>query len=235
MIRIVSFKWRKSRKGYQLPGVVEYGPDHVNRHYAGFRRHLRMPFEYCCITDDPAGLAKGIRVIPLWDKCRDLGGCFNRLYVFSPDMREIIGPRFACVDLDCVLTGDVTPVFNRPIDFIINGYFPLPRGDNARDQRYNGGMFMMDAGARRQVWDSFDPLHSPAEIAARRGDVVGSDQAWIRLALGPDEARYGPADGVYEARKVNGSLPHDARIVFFAGKRDPSEMRYAWVRQHWTL
>jgi hypothetical protein len=235
-LRIVLMKWKAPGVGFLLPNQKrghEYGPDHVNIAHAMLKRHLRMPFETVCITDDPAGIDPAIRCIPLWDKCRYLGGCFNRLYVFSADMARFIGPRFACLDLDCVIVDDVTPIFARTEKFIINSYSPAPSGAWA-EQLYNGGLFMMDAGARAQVWDLFDYDNSPAWVQDRR-DRVGTDQAWIREVLGPDEARFTKSDGVYEARDIGATLPADARLVMFAGARDPSKTRIEWVKENWRL
>src|SRR5690606_4765132 len=97
-----------------------YNASHVNTLYSMLRRHYRRPFEFICVTDDPIGIDENIKCLPLWDKCIYLGGCYNRLYVFSDHMKNFIGPRFACVDMDCVIVGDVTPIFDRTEDFIIN-------------------------------------------------------------------------------------------------------------------
>lgn len=192
-----------------------------------------MPHEFVCITDLGSRLPTEIKVIKLWDKCRELGGCFNRLYAFSPDMREIIGDRFACVDLDCVITGDVTGIFGMTDEFLINRYQPWPGSEAEKDQRYNGSLIIMDAGARRQVWDVFDPRSVP-RIIERNQHVVGSDQAWIRLVLGAREKTLGPEHGIFEARNVGESLPEDARMVFFSGRRDPSLAKYDWVKRNWA-
>lgn len=234
-LKIVLFKWSFTGVGFQLPSQMwggGYTPDHVNIAARMLRRHLKMPFEVLCVTDDPTGIDDSIRCIPLWDKCRFLGGCYNRLYVFSKDMARFIGPRFACLDIDCVLTGDVTPIFSRREEFIINAY---QSGDATRhiDQRYNGGLFMMDAGARSRVWDCFDIDIHPQDMEAR-ADRIGTDQAWIREILGPDEAVFkGPEDGIYEARNIGPDLPRDARLVMFAGRRDPTTARWQWVKDHY--
>jgi hypothetical protein len=90
----------------------------------------------------------------------------------------------------------------------------------------------MTAGARPRVWLDFDPKRVPAAIAARRRFCIGTDQAWIRLRLGKTEARF--KDGVYEFRQIGANLPADARVVMFAGQRDPStSLEIAWVREHW--
>ena len=83
-----------------------------------------------------------------------------------------------------------------------------------------------------QVWKKFDPERTPAIVSNRR-DIVGTDQAWIRECLGPDEKTWDHRDGVYEARNLRGALPYDARIVFFAGNRDPSTSNQNWISEHW--
>lgn len=233
-LTIVCFLWRRNPSGFQLPAVIDYGPEHVRRLERGLKRHMRTPFRFVCITDQPESL-EGIETIPLWDKCSGLGGCYNRLYTFSPDMRQLIGERFVCIDIDCIVMGDLTPLFSRPESFVINRYIPSPAGDCAKDQDYNGGLYMMDAGARADVWDHFNPVISPmlVDAAKDQGKVVGTDQAWIRLVLGSGEATFGPEHGVYEARMIGRELPADAKLVFFAGRRDPSRCGYKWARENW--
>jgi hypothetical protein len=150
-------------------------------------------------------------------------------------MRELLGPRFIAIDLDCVITGDLAPIFERTEDFVMNAYC-CPREN---DQHYNGSLIMMNAGSRKKVWDRFDPVESPRLIRESRGTVIGTDQAWIRLTLGKGEARFTEADGVYDykhsAKMRRGGLPDDARIVFFSGPRNPeTEMgKRKWIAQNW--
>lgn len=234
MISVVCFKWKKRADSAWPVSNIEYSAEHVHRLKNMVWRNLAFPHRFICVTDDASDIDPRIEIIPLWDKHLDLGGCYNRLYVFSPDMKKLLGDRFICIDLDCVITGDITPLVTRSEDFVINSYKPLVT--SIVDQHYNGGMFMMTAGARRQVWDTFDPKRSPGAImrAKREGTCIGTDQAWVRLILGKNEARWTEADGVYEARQVRDKLPPGARIVFFAGSRDPlTSTGYQWVREHW--
>ena len=230
MLTIVCFKWNRIPTGFQLPAVCDYTARHVNVLRSMLERHVHLPHRLVCVTDDSEGIDPRVEVVPLWDRCRSLGGCYNRLWVFSREAGKLFGPRFACIDLDAVLVRDCTPLFDRPEPFVVNAYNPCRVETN--DQRYNGGMFMMDAGARASVWDEFDPDTTPARVQADPR-VIGTDQGWIRLHLGRDEARWTNADGVYEARQVRHSLPGNARLVMFAGRRDPSQHPYPWVRTHW--
>jgi hypothetical protein len=232
MLTFVCFKWRKSKKGYHLPAAInEYTAEHVNTLQRMIARHYHKRHKFICVTDDSAGIRA--KTLPLWNQCRDLGGCFNRLYTFSPEMRELLGRRFVCIDLDCVIVDDITPLFDWDDEFIINSYNPL--SGKAPDQYYNGGMYMMTAGARRRVWEEFikDPAEARRRIQNSPELCIGSDQAWIRLCLDKGEARWGNQDGVYEARQVRANLPENARIIFFAGARDPSQRSYPWVIKHW--
>lgn len=227
----VCFKWRKIRNAFALPAVIsEYTYEHVNVLERMLKRHYHKPHRLICVTDDPAHI--NCETLPIWDKHIALGGCFNRLYTFSPDMKKLFGERFVCIDLDCVIVDDITPLFDRPEDFVMNSYKPMPFR-HAPDQCYNGGLYMMDAGARSQVWDTFDPEKSIQAIRSHPELCIGSDQAWIRLCLGRGEARWTVNHGVYEARQFQDKLPENAKIVFFAGARDPSLRKYQWVLEHW--
>lgn len=229
-LTFVCFKWQRIECGMQLPSVCGYTARHVNVLRNMLERFVTVPHQLICVTDDAVGIDPRVRVVPLWDKCKYLGGCFNRLWVFSKQAKTVFGERFICIDLDCVLVADCTDLFTRSDDFIINAYNPT--STDTKDQYYNGSMMMMRAGARAKVWSQFDPQKSPA-IIKENPDLVGSDQAWIRHVLGKGESRWTNADGVYEARQVREKLPANARLIFFSGKRDPSRFPYTWVPKFW--
>jgi len=237
MLPVVVWKWGKA-----------FRPAHVHAMRNMLARHLKLPHRVVCITDDPAGLDPDIQTIPLWRELRGDGYCTVRLKAFHPSMRELIGPRFAWIDLDCVLVDDVTALFARPEDFVICGV-------ELRPQPYNGSLVLMDAGCRPQVYDSFDRGRLERERAAKR--YGGSDQAWIAISLGPDEATWSEADGIFTYRDhvagdgvprpwhqkplippTGGPLPPGARLVLLNGRRfDPLDRslreRSPWIAEHY--
>lgn len=229
MLSIVAFKWGS-----------KYTLEHVRRLRRGLARHLHMPHELVLITDDWhndrfEGAAH--RTIPLWEEMRGAPLCGVRLRAFAPDMADRIGSRFAWIDLDVVITGDVTPIFQRAEPFIA---LATPQGPLA----YNGSLVMMDAGARRGVYDQWTPeryLALGREFASRhgmRGGVV-SDEGWMTIQLGTDEATVGKAQGIhYYKRLRGGELPSTATMVVMNGRKyDPSfwhlQVRSPWIREHW--
>lgn len=235
MLDILTFKW-KPPAGYRST----FGPETVNVLRKMVARNYRGEHRFTCVTDDPAGIDDDVRIIPLWDDFGDIpsphGGtnpsCYRRLKLFSMEAATLIGPRFVSLDLDCVITGDMAPVWDRPEDFVI-------WGATNPTTSYNGSMMLMTAGARQQVWTTFDPRTSPRR--ARAAQCFGSDQGWISYCLGPNEKKWTQADGVYSYRNdikpKRSALPRDARIIFFHGRQDPWSLdvktHHPWAVEHW--
>jgi hypothetical protein len=236
-LKVVCWKW-KPVHGYRS----QFGAVQVNNLFHMVQRHYHKPFEMVCITDDPTDIEPDVRIVSLRsiEKFQHLpsphGGvnpaCYRRLVMYSDEARDFIGERFVSVDLDVVIVDDVTPVWDVPEDFKI-------WGETLRRTPYNGSMQLMTAGARRQVYDDFNPDNSPRD--ARKAGFDGSDQAWISYKLGPFEKRWNVNDGVYSFRlhvkTRDGKLPEGARIVFFEGQVDPWTPYAAklcpWIVEHW--
>jgi hypothetical protein len=156
------------------------------------------------------------------------------LRLFHPDAAQWFGERFVSLDLDVVLTGDLRPLWDREEDFVAWGDTNPQPGSH-----YNGSMMLLRANTRTHVWTDFDPETSPQKAKAAR--CFGSDQGWISYRLGPGEAKWGTADGVYSYRnhiaEHQQKLPEGAKAVIFHGHLDPWS-RYVqkncpWARKHW--
>lgn len=233
-LTVVCWKWTPPA-GYRSV----FGPDTVNVLARMVRRHYRPDVRFACVTDDAAGLDPDIEVIAPQNDFAQLpsphGGrnpsCYRRLRLFHPDAAAIFGPRVLSIDLDVVLTGDVRPLWDREEDFVAYG-------DTHPSTHYNGSMMLLRTGARPQVWNDFDPARSPE--LARLAHQFGSDQGWISYKLGPNEAKWTKADGVYSYRneisKQGDRLPADARVVVFHGNVDPwspAGQQLSFVREHY--
>lgn len=238
-LTVCCFKWQSPVK-YR----TRFKPQHVNTLRNMFRRHLHMPHEFVCITDDPTGIDADIRIVPLWDDLADVGNphgvrepsCYRRLKVFSGQMRSVLGERVAWIDLDMVLVGDVTPIFSRTESVVL-----MPT--EVPHIPVNGSLVMVTPGAHEKVWTKFDPNESPHKT--RKANCYGSDQGWLAYCL-KDKAAFwktGPGgDGIYffgqHLRHMNQGrkLPDDARIISFHGRGypwDDAHREIPWVREHY--
>lgn len=229
MLSIVTFKWRTP--GYR----ATFTSEHVNTLRRMVRRHYPKPHRFICITDDPAGLAEGIEAVPLWDDHRAVPnptgggrpGCYLRLKLFDPAIEALVGKRFVMMDLDVVVTGDLSPIFDRPEPAV---FWKSPHNE----WPYNGALMMMDAGARPEVWADFDPVESPRATHAR--GYRGSDQAWISHRLGAGEAVWTERDGVVFQNDLwmpSSRMSRGARLVFTTAGHPPWTARARWVQEHY--
>ena len=209
MIQVGTFHWQDPTN--RLTNRSPYTVGKVNRWAAMTSPAIQMPHQLFVVTDQPqAAYSSNIRVIPIWDDLKTMGRCWRRLRAFAPDMAEIIGPRWCWMDLDSVVTGNLTPLLQRTEDVV----FWAPK---TTATPYNGSQVLMTSGARAKVWATFDPMKAMAE--ACRARYTGSDQAWWSVVLGPGEAVWKPdPDGVcaYWHHCRAGPPPH-CRIVYFPG------------------
>lgn len=236
MLTVVTWKW-PSPRGYRST----FGPETVNVLRRMVARHYTAPHRFVCVTNEPQGLDAEVEVVS--DRADFAGlpsphggrnpSCYRRLRLFAPDAAATFGERFVSLDLDCVLTGDVRPLWDRAEDFVAWGDTNPMKGSH-----YNGSMILLRAGTRAQVWTAFDPQRSPAR--SLRAGCFGSDQGWISYCLGPGEAKWSTKDGVYSFRvHLTGKrqLPANAKVVMFHGHVDPwlanVRREYPWVREHY--
>lgn len=229
-LTVVTWKWQ-SPSGSRC----RYSAAHVLTLERMVRRHYRQPYRFVCVTDDRRGLETIETLADPGDFAsvpsphgRTHPSCYRRLRLFAPDAGDLFGDRIVSLDLDTVITGDVTDLWDRPEAFVA-------WADPMHARHYNASMLLIAAGSRPHVWTQFDPQRSPPEaLAAGR---KGSDQGWITHCLGAGEAIWTSRDGVYSYRcdvmPRQGQLPTDARVVFFHGRVkpwDPEAAVLPWVR-----
>lgn len=228
MLTVLTWFW------VQPKGRTAYQPFHVNIWAAMVRRHLKMPHRIACVTDTPEGIDPSIEIIAPPKEFEDVRiaswgehrpQCHRRLVMFRPDASEFFGERFVCMDLDCIISGDLDPFFDTDADF------KMMCGTEC-NRPYNGSMMLITAGARPQVYHDFTP-----EGATEAGNrFIGSDQAWIAHRLGPNESKWTLDDGlIWFGRKRT----DDTRLMFFPGAEKPWSFAEhsddPWYGMHYRL
>jgi hypothetical protein len=240
MLNVVTFLW--DSPGYRS----KYSIEHVEIMRRMVARHYSGAHRFHCVTDRLKNLHdvhhdNNMSWHKLWDDYADVQNphgagnpsCYRRLKLWSEWARETIGERILQIDLDMVLVDSVDTLWNRPEPCVL-------WADNLnKTSPYNGAMQLFTPGGElgRKVWEGFDPVRSPKK--GKAAGYFGSDQAWIALALGPNEARWKADDGAVSWRvhcKPNGGdLPKGAKVVNFHGQEDPWTLsdRVAWIAEHY--
>jgi len=194
VITFACFKWR--------------GPDperfflplHVNTLYRMLAANYRNPFRFVCITDDGEGLLPEIETLPLPDMVDipapngdRFPSCYRRLWLWSAEAAQVLPGQVVCMDIDLVITGDVTELFTRSEDCV------MWADPDHKSIKYSGGLWLIRTGTRTHVWDDFDPIESPK--LTRAAGLLGSDQAWLSYCL-DGEAVWTRKDGIYRTRNL---------------------------------
>ena len=227
-LTVMTWFWR------QDGGRTTYSAETVNIWADMVSRNLRLPHRLACVTAHPEGIDPRVAIIEppsdfedvtigTWGQ--DKPQCLRRIAMFRPDAAEIFGKRFVSMDMDCIITGPLDPLFDRADDFV------MYRGTH-QVRPYNGSMMMMTAGVRPEVYERFTP-GAAAEAGQR---FIGSDQAWISHVLGAGEATWGVEDGVYAYGSRQAGPLAAAKIVFCLGMPKPwglVDQGEPWVEHHY--
>ena len=243
MLSVLLFLWsERTGPRAKFADHFEFTPDDLCRLARGVRTNLRLPHRLIAITDFPPDrFPSDIEYVPLADhfgELRRLGGCWLRLKCFAPELGTIIGPRCAWIDLDSIVTGDLTPLFDRPEPMV------LYKSRSIQGQRWNGSVILFSPAENRDIWTEFDPERSPQFVRELRGGMKigprGTDQAWLHSRRDEDTPHWTAEDGILHYGKAAfRELPEHARLLTFPGLDKPTSIKVRrkspWVKQHWPL
>jgi hypothetical protein len=232
MINIVCLKWGD-----------KYGPEYVNRLYAGVRRNTTVNFKFWCYTDDATGIRPEVTCVPL-PHAATLHSWWNKLNLFSRDLKGILpGQWIFYIDLDTVITGNIDQLLSiRPANLVTlkDFYHGMAKSANL----VGSGLMLWKHGRFNHIWDKF--IHDPDKHIARAGTY--GDQWWIEQQvknpifwqdLFPDQV----VSFKVHCRK---GLPEQARIICYHGQPSIPESTVQtnksgkwtiapqpWILKHW--
>jgi hypothetical protein len=229
MLSVVTYLWSPDAESR----YSAYTADHVQLLQRMVKRHLSIPHRFIVVTDRPEQFAGDdeISAVPIDWTTHVPGTCFVRMFTFAPHAREALGERVLRIDLDTVIVGSLDALVDRDEDLVIwrnpsrwwmekkQMYY----NNRSREHPYcfwNTSLLLHSTGTLPHLWADFDP-------EALKG--IDDDQH-LSKALGPDLPYWDQENGVYRLENghrrwrgsgANETLPDNARIVFFPGKKKP--------------
>lgn len=222
-------------------GFRSYKPIHVNWLASACKMHCSFPHRFICITDEKKGFSNDVEVMPLPDAAREVAklqsvemnkrfpSSYRRLWAFSKEA-TVLGDRVMNLDIDCMVVGDLAPLFDNDYPFV--GW--RPQSVWGKENRIGGGTWLLRTGAHPEVWEDFSIQEAQK---ARKIGWRGSDQAWLSYKLAHKCAVWPQHSGIYQ--KQDGAqqwkqIATDARIIHFNGHMDYWELRHKirWVNDY---
>lgn len=236
MLTIASFLWFDPSQPYNAEYV--YSADDVRLMKRMWDRNLTVPHEWVCVTNVPEQFtpADDIRLVPIPEFLVIPNRRFPRVMLFHPDVATMIGERIIAPDMDCVVTGNLDAIVSRKEPLVLwrnpaRVPWDRPVGKGMMRTFYNSSLVMVTAGTRKDLWMDWGP------------GVSRDEQTWISERIGPNAAHWDASDGVYRLARedtpgsgITGSLPENARLVFFAGSqhkpwRAEIKAQFPWIER----
>jgi hypothetical protein len=245
VLNVIAFFWLDPARARQ----VQLTPQDVRVWRSMVQRNLSIPHQIKLVTHRP-DLFEDFDCVPL-DLAKHVPGtCLVKLQAHKIGGVAQEGERVVTMDVDCVVTGPLDPLFDRNEVAV---WWKNPNFEvGGRRGFIQGSMQLFTVGCTTRLWHDFDPLRTPAWLNRRFG---GAEQCWISERLNAAYPEMGwewhepiwtESDGVYGAGRlfggkmgkgVTGALPQNARIVFTPGDRSPSQpefmAQHTWAREHW--
>lgn len=187
----------------------KYKTEYVNILHNMVKRYSDADF--LCISDHWDG--KNCEVV-MGEK--DFDGWWNKIQLFNPDF--LPGERFLYLDLDVVITEDISSILERTEKFV-----------TIKDwiyNTYNSSAMLMTGGEHGHVYDLFCKDKEKAMASCPQGD-----QQWITNYVAADLFQ----DGDFASFRMSACESESkGKIVVFHGKPDPHEVKGTWVEEKWV-
>jgi hypothetical protein len=145
----------------------KYGRDYVERLRNMVARHMTIPYEFVCLTDDPNPI-EGVRTIrqnpagyqKLW---------WHKVHMFDPNL-DVRG-RILYLDLDVIICGNLNKLVTNLKDEFL-GIRDFNRKFHATWTMLNSSVMTWLHGTQSDIWEKF--MANPASAMRLHGD-----QDWI--------------------------------------------------------
>lgn len=236
----------------------KYSSRYVNILSSMCARHITVPYQFHCLTEDPKGIDTGVNVIPL-PNLPGIKTWWSKLYMFAPELP--LNGTILYLDLDVVLYGNIDCMFTH-----CAGKFQIIRDFNrcrVKDWKMsNSSVMRWERGSMDYLWTEFKDRvsqvmqnnHGDQDWITKRaaGDINHWPDEWIRSykweMMPRDQSKTKKENGwihqyppilksdcveVFDRKANQYRQEKSGRIAVFHGKPDPHECLDSFVVDNW--
>ena len=220
----------------------KYSAEYVNVLHDMVSRHLTIPFNFVCFTENASGIKQGIQICQL-PKHPEINGWWYKPSLFNPHL-EVRGT-ILYIDLDVIIFKNIDKLFEyKPNEFcVIRDFNRLWQSQWAR---MNSSVVRWNTGQHSQVYNKF--MENPKYHSSR----YHGDQDWLfenvktDFNFWPDEwiqSYKWEMRGKPEMTRITGKrnfvTPREPKILpetsiaVFHGDPNPKDCIDPWCKQNW--
>lgn len=208
-----------------------YGPEYVNILDAMLKRHLTLPYEFICYTDDRTGIHDHIQTRDIPDMpLGDAPGFSGWRKLVSLSSKMGLEGTVLFLDVDLVITGNMDDLLTyKPGKFCIIENW-TQKGQNIG----NSSVYRYEAHAHQDVFDNFCEKYE--EIYADK--VITNEQHYLTWEVAKKhEVVFWPAEWCRSFKRhalpsrllrrfVSPKLPEGCKVLVFHGPPKPIDAAY---------
>lgn len=209
-----------------LKSGTAYGPEYVNILFDMVQRNLTdgFPGQFHCITDDPTGLAEGIKVIPLPE---DLETWWGKLYMFKKGLFPD-GDRCLFMDLDTLIVGNIDEIAKYSGEFATLRDFYFPQQVGPAIIAWKAG------GVASTIWEEWVGQGKPRHAMGDLWWINNLDQGRFVRQIDILQDLF-PEKFVSYKVSCKPYPPKGTSIVCFHGQPKPDNCGASWVAGVWKV
>jgi hypothetical protein len=219
---------------------TKYGIEYVERLRNMVTRHLTVPFEFVCLTDDSTPI-KGVRLI-VQKNAGYHRAWWHKIHMFDPSLP--LQERILYLDLDVVIINNIDKLFSNNGNFY--GILDFNRKFNKDYKSLNSSVLLWNYQTQNIIWDNFVSNSSDAL-------KLHGDQDWI-WKLKKEEIKFWPVDWiqsykweirsksdlelrngkrVFKQKKDIETISSNCSILVFHGDPKPQDVQDKIVIDNW--
>jgi len=219
----------------------KYGREYVERLRNMVSRHLTIPYEFVCLTDDPVPI-EGVRSIvqpdsgyvKLW---------WHKIHMFDSSLP--VSGRILFFDLDVVIHNSINKLTTYLPDQFV-GIHDFNRAFNPKWVNLNSSVMSWNHGTVSHVWSNF--AVNPVEAQRLNGDqdwIWKTSKSIIRFWPNEwiqsykweirDRSQLALVNGQRQFRTVDNTVtpPADCAVTVFHGDPKPQDVQDQFVVDNW--
>ena len=220
---------------------TKYGKDYVERLRNMVSRHMTLPYEFVCLTDDPSPI-DGVRLVVQPNEGY-AKGWWHKVHMFDPDL-PLTG-RILYLDLDVIVCNSLDKLVQNCATFDFYGIKDFNRKFHANWNMLNSSVLSWEKGYHPDIWTVF-------QTDPRKAQKLHGDQDWIwnvartRIKFWPDEYimsykwelrdrnELDRGNGKIKFKSIrNPIIPKECCIAVFHGDPNPHEVQDPFVIDNW--